>query len=378
MTRRRSGGQESPPPPFPGRWLHEGFLAYASEPGNERGRHALGAFLTLRLADRLCDPEPPHPLGLQYQVKATREYLEDLDPQGPEAALMLDIVEASHEAFETSRTTRLWSSLVAFADWWEGHGWDDLADDVLGVALDVPRAGDHAAAYVLVRRARWNAALAERAGAEGGGPSVDHWLLPVGEIARQLAPREPRGSRRVKAALSTEPGGPGEREAALRRLADAFGADDAGARPCAALHLWLGDLLAADGRLRHSIHDYAAARELAGAPREHAEASLGLARSFRLLGRQKIARRLLARLLAAHPSPAIHLRAFAEAMDGTAACADRLTFQRLRRLIPERPDPFAETAWQDFQGRLAAAARAFGQPGKPPSSPPRGPPRGAA
>jgi len=114
-----------------GSWLHEAFLARAAEPGNEQGRHALGAFLTLRLADRF-DPsdEPAHPLALAYQVRATRDYLTDLEPQNVESNHLLQVVRMADAVQQGKSRAILWPPLLSYASWLE----QELQ---LGEALDV-------------------------------------------------------------------------------------------------------------------------------------------------------------------------------------------------------------------------------------------------
>src|SRR3990170_3609600 len=103
-----------------GSWLHEPFLARAAEPGAEMGRHALGAFLTLRLADRFRpEEEAPHPLALAYQVRATRDYLLDLHPQNPESSHLLEIVRLAEAVQQGGARSMLGPPLLAYAHWLE-------------------------------------------------------------------------------------------------------------------------------------------------------------------------------------------------------------------------------------------------------------------
>ncbi|MBI2401514.1 MAG: hypothetical protein HYV20_01990, partial [Gemmatimonadetes bacterium] len=119
-----------------GSWLHEPFLARASEPGFELGRHALGAFLTLRLADRFRpDEEPSHPLALAYQVRATRDYLLDLHPQNPEVAHLLEVVRLAHAVQKGGVRSMLEPPLLAYAHWLEQELRLAEALDVVETAL---------------------------------------------------------------------------------------------------------------------------------------------------------------------------------------------------------------------------------------------------
>jgi tetratricopeptide (TPR) repeat protein len=113
-----------------GSWLHEPFLIRASEPGTDLGRHALGAFLTLRLADRFRPDEDAHPLALAYQVRATRDYLLDLRPQNPEVSHLMEVVRLAEAVQQGGARTILEPPLLAYAFWLE----EDLR---LAEALDV-------------------------------------------------------------------------------------------------------------------------------------------------------------------------------------------------------------------------------------------------
>jgi len=119
-----------------GSWLHEPFLARAAEPGAEFGRHALGAFLTLRLADRFRpEEEPAHPLALAYQVRATRDYLLDLRPQNEEAAYLLEIVRLAEKVQKGGARSVLGPPLLAYAFWLEEDLHLPEALDVVETAL---------------------------------------------------------------------------------------------------------------------------------------------------------------------------------------------------------------------------------------------------
>jgi tetratricopeptide (TPR) repeat protein len=125
-----------------GSWLHEPFLARASEPGAEHGRHALGAFLTLRLADRFRpDEEPSHPLALAYQIRATREYLVDLHPQNPEAKHLLEVVRLADAVQKGGARSILWPPLLAYAYWLEEQLHLDEALDAVETALGLNDGG---------------------------------------------------------------------------------------------------------------------------------------------------------------------------------------------------------------------------------------------
>ncbi|MSR06344.1 MAG: hypothetical protein EXR93_04630 [Gemmatimonadetes bacterium] len=114
--------------------LHEPFLERASE-GDERG-HALGAFLTLRVIDRIAqDPAALRSEALLYQLKAAGTYLEEVYPQSEEINHLREIVRIARTVNETGNKRLLWSPMLAFAYWLEMELRTDESLDVLDSAL---------------------------------------------------------------------------------------------------------------------------------------------------------------------------------------------------------------------------------------------------
>lgn len=107
--------------PAPASWLHEPFLERAADPALvDSGQTSLAAFLTLRLMDRFAAgayPTPPE--ALEYQTQATRDYLLDLQTQGPEEGHLLEIVRVADAVRTGSKRRLLWQPLHAYAYWLE-------------------------------------------------------------------------------------------------------------------------------------------------------------------------------------------------------------------------------------------------------------------
>jgi tetratricopeptide (TPR) repeat protein len=78
----------------------------------------LAAFLTLRVVDQFASGAAPSE-ALSYQIGATREYLERLDPELPEVGYLLNIVRAASEAVQSNNVMPSLQPLLAFADWLE-------------------------------------------------------------------------------------------------------------------------------------------------------------------------------------------------------------------------------------------------------------------
>lgn len=123
--------------PAPGPWLHEPFLERAADPSHQdAGQHALGAFLTLRLVDRFTPDAGDTPSqALEYQTRATRDYLLDLHAQTAEVGHLLEIVRLADAVRSGNNRRLLWSPVHAFAYWLEQELRLAEALDVVDTAL---------------------------------------------------------------------------------------------------------------------------------------------------------------------------------------------------------------------------------------------------
>lgn len=95
--------------------LHEAFLERASDGGDERG-HALGAFLTLRLVDRIAeDPKALKSDAMAYQLRACQTYLDEVYPQTEEVTHLEEIVRVAESAIRAGNKRLLWAPMLAYA-----------------------------------------------------------------------------------------------------------------------------------------------------------------------------------------------------------------------------------------------------------------------
>ena len=114
--------------------MHEPFLERASAGGTDgEGSSALGAFLTLRFADRAADRTPQQIEALAYQARATRDYLRDL-PTGPEVSHLREIVRVAAVVGRRGSRHLLCAPLLAFAYWLEQELRLEEALDVVDTA----------------------------------------------------------------------------------------------------------------------------------------------------------------------------------------------------------------------------------------------------
>ncbi len=120
--------------------LHEPFLERASGGGDQRG-HALGAFLTLRLIDRIAEaPGAAKSESLAYQVRACATYLGELVPTTEEVSHLREIVHVARSVQETGNKRLLWAPLQAFAYWLEQELRLEESIDALDSALRLENA----------------------------------------------------------------------------------------------------------------------------------------------------------------------------------------------------------------------------------------------
>ncbi|MBI4419919.1 MAG: hypothetical protein HY560_03770, partial [Gemmatimonadetes bacterium] len=119
--------------------LHVPFLEQASDGKEELRSHALGAFLTLRMIDRVAEADAKELSGtaLAYQINACLNYLKELHPQTKEVSHLLEIVKVAKRVNTNRRRHLLWSPLLAFAYWLEQELRLDEALDVIHTALQL-------------------------------------------------------------------------------------------------------------------------------------------------------------------------------------------------------------------------------------------------
>ncbi len=311
-----------------GSWLHEPFLARASEPGAELGRHALGAFLTLRLVDRFRpDEEPAHPLALAYQIRATRDYLHDLHPQTPEATHLLEVVRLADAVQKGSVRSLLGPPLLAYAFWLEEELQLEEALDVVETTLglnDGKASAEEIAA--LLHRGRILRQLghleearasyeAGRVKAVGAGDTHSALLSRIGDaiVMRQL------GNLR------------GSEKALLTVLKDAEELRDVDAQ--ARAHHDLGAALLHMDRAHRAITHLYQAFELYERPAHKFRALSDLGEGLRREGRYRAARDAFTLVLRAGGTEELRASAMIALLEISAQVGDRVGFASWKRQI---------------------------------------------
>jgi len=134
----------------PGNSRHYPFLTDAvTEDGGTGYSGGLAAYLTLRLVDQIASDDRSK--GLDYQIKATREFLEDVYPQTTEALLLKEVVEGAAAAapMESGGLGHVISPVCRYARYLEQEGWLEQALDVVETGLAL--GGDDEAAMTVWR-----------------------------------------------------------------------------------------------------------------------------------------------------------------------------------------------------------------------------------
>ncbi len=112
--------------------LHEAFLHRAAQAGDTIEQQlAMGGYLVLRLVDQFRTPDICEGAdALDYQLRATAEFVRGLPSNAIECKHQRQVVAASTDAAKSGHTAVLWPPLLAYAYWLE-------KDLELAAALDV-------------------------------------------------------------------------------------------------------------------------------------------------------------------------------------------------------------------------------------------------
>ena len=116
--------------------MHYPFLADAvTEDGGTGYSRGFAAYLTLRLVDEFASDDRSE--RLDYQITATREFLDDVYPQTTEVELLSEVVEGATAAAatESSGLAHVMSPVCDYATYLEGEGRLEHALDVVETGL---------------------------------------------------------------------------------------------------------------------------------------------------------------------------------------------------------------------------------------------------
>lgn len=336
--------------------LHEPFLARASEPGAEHGRHALGAFLTLRLADRFRPAEEaPHPLALAYQVRATQDYLEDLHPQAAEVAHLMEIVRLAGAVQKGGVRSMLEPPLLAYAHWLEEElrlaEALDVVETALGLNDGTSRTEEIAA---LLQRGRVLRLLGQFDDARKSYAEALRHASRVGDTHSALLSRI--GDAIVMKQLGNLKGS----ERALRAIlqeAERAGDVDAQARACHDL----GAVLVHLEHLREAIVCLYRAFELYERKAHKLRALADLGEGLRREGRLSAARDAFTLILKSRGTEELRISAMIALLEVSAQIGDRVGFAKWKRDVAALAEDLPPERQALFQLQLGIGLAAFGQ-----------------
>ncbi len=339
-----------------GSWLHEPFLARASEPGSALGRHALGAFLTLRLADRFRpEEEPAHPLALAYQVRATRDYLLDLHPQNPESAHLLEVVRVADAVQKGATRSMLEPPLLAYAFWLEEELQLAQALDVVETALGLNDGTSPTEEIAgLLQRARVLRLIGQFDNARETYETARSRATSVGDTHSTLLARI--GEAVVMRQVGNLPGSEHQIRAVLK---DAEECRDRDAQARAQHDL--GGVLILMGRGREAISHLYRAFELYERRAHKLRAVSDVGEAFKREGRYAAARDAFTVVLAGGPREEMRVTTMIALLELSAQMGDRLGFSRWKREITAIADELPSERRADFQLQLGLGCVAFNQ-----------------
>lgn len=338
-------------------WLHEPFLERASNPDSDEGRYALGAFLTLRLADRFrAGEDPGHPLALAYQTKATRDYLVQLEPQTPEVGYLLEIVRLADEVQQGGTRALLWAPLLAYGYWLEKRLSLGEALDVVETALGMSdgTAPDQEIAGLLqhgrvlrlmglfdLARRSYRAARRKAARIEDTHSVL---LSRIGDaiIMKQLG--NLKGSERALRQILIEAEGTGDKDAQARAHHD------------------LGAVLVHQGRAEEAIPRLYRAFELYPRQEHKLRALSDLGEAFKRARRYGPARDAFMAVLKGKPPEDMQVCTMIALLELSALMNDRVSFYRWRRQAANLADGLPPERLADLYLQLGVGSATFGKP----------------
>jgi tetratricopeptide (TPR) repeat protein len=296
-------------------------------------------------------------MALAYQIRATRDYLLDLDPPTPEVTHLLEGVRLAEAGQKTEKRSLLWPPLLAYSNWLEQELQLAQALDVVETArgLDDGTAATEQIAALLQRGrvlrllGRLEEARASydqgRAKAVAAGDSHSALLGRIGNaiVTRQL-------------------GNLSASEKLLRQiLLDAEAAADIDAQ--ARAHHDLGAALGYQQRAAEAIPHYYRAFELYEGHDPRLRALSDVAQALKQLGYHEAAHNAFLSVLSLGPSAQVAVRTKLELLEVSARKADRMAFHRWRRAIVDAGELPPQTQIE-FDLGLALGYGTFGQPAK--------------
>ena len=335
------------------RRLHEPFLERASE-GDERG-HALGAFLTLRLVDRIAeDPQALKSEALLYQLKAAATYLEEVYPATEDINHLREIVRVASTVNETGNKRLLWAPMLAFAYWLEQQIRLDESLDVLDSTLALNGEGsidEKISANLQRGRVLRSASRFEDANVAYGFAEQmanlkgDLRSQMVGRIGRSVVMQKtgdlPASETLLKDVLQVS-----------RQSGDVY--IEARAAHGLSVTLWLMN------RLTEAVNLGYTAFELYSDKPDQMRALSDVGMILKDLDLYTPAKEAFLCVLESDPAPSVRVNLALELLELSSHVQDRVGFERWRRELEEISDTLPPAERVDYEVKLGSGLAAFG------------------
>lgn len=316
----------------------------------------MGAFLTLRLADRFRpDEEPSHPLALAYQVRATQDYLLELHPQNEEVNHLLEIVRVADAVQKGATRSMLEPPILAYAFWLEEELQLGEALDVVETALGLNDGTSRTEQIAgLLQRARVLRLLGQLEDARSTYAKALERASGVGDTHSALL------CRIGDAIVMKQLGNLKESERALRTIldeAESAGDADAQARACHDL----GAVLVHREQLREAIVCLYRAFELYERKAHKLRALADLGEGLRREGRLAAARDAFTLILRDSGTEELRVSAMIALLEVSAQMGDRVGFAKWKREVAAVAEELPPERQALFQLQFGLGCAAFGQ-----------------
>lgn len=337
--------------------LHEPFLRRAAEAESScDSGAALGGFLTLRLVDVFTeDGGRSLREAIEYQIRATRDYLDDIYPQTAEANHLQEIVRVAEVVLRQHDLRLFWPPVLAFACWLENELRLDEALDALDTLVGLTEGEDGAeevASYLQRGRVQRKLGRFDRARAS---------YATAGEMALRIGDHHSeRLSRIGQAILLERTGNLPESERVLREViaeAQNAGDRDAEARASHDLAFTFEQM----GRNQEAVRCAFRAFELYQRPDDRLRALSELGTILKSLQHYQAAEDAFRMILEADVQPQIRVNPLLELLEIAALTQDRVGFERWSTTIAELGVELPADARVDFEMKLGVGSALFGR-----------------
>ncbi|HEY2824642.1 MAG TPA: hypothetical protein VGI83_03765 [Gemmatimonadales bacterium] len=340
----------------PGALLHQAFLERASNtdtPG--AGDLGLGAFLTLRMVDQFRIGAQPNADALNYQVRATLDFVSGLSSDTAEVNHLRQIARVGEQVLKRQEPRFLWAPMLAYGFWLEGELRLAESLDVLDTALGLNPDGesnDHVAALLLRGRvlrhlSRYTEATASytASGAMGKRLGDDH-SERLGRIGCAIVMQKLGNLAAADESLRQ-----------VRHEAQAAGDRNAEARACHDIADGLYLMGRSDEGVAFAFHAYEVYEQRV----DKLKALSDVGVLMKAIGNYHGAEDAFMVVLDGEPTALVRLNTVLELLELGTCSRDRVAFERWRRELEAGRSLMPPDAHVDYEIKLGSGLAAFGR-----------------